>query len=203
MYHVSLSITREAKYRHLFSWNFRHWLYRKLSYDNFRCSQWRKFHENYDITVSVSYMDGLVQDCSNSIANALGLLQPSTKPIKYIYIYMYIYAFLSTVRLVNGDTADEGRLEIFHDGVWGTICDDLFDDIDATVACRQLGYVSGVAHGSATFGRGEDPIHLDDVECVGDEREIGICPHIGWGSHNCGHGEDVGVVCSEWRFNYI
>jgi len=46
---------------------------------------------------------------------------------------------LGILRLVGGDTAREGRLEIRHNGVWGTVCDDSFSDVDARVACRQLG----------------------------------------------------------------
>ena len=34
---------------------------------------------------------------------------------------------------------DDGRLEVCQVGVWGTICNYLWDRNDATVACRQLG----------------------------------------------------------------
>ena len=46
------------------------------------------------------------------------------------------------VRLMNHDTVafSEGRVEIFHDGYWGTICDDNFRDASADVVCRQLGF---------------------------------------------------------------
>ena len=47
---------------------------------------------------------------------------------------------VSDLRLVGGRTSREGRLEIKHNGVWGTVCDDSFSDVDASVACRQLGY---------------------------------------------------------------
>jgi len=46
-----------------------------------------------------------------------------------------------TVRLVGGPSSREGRLELNYGGVWGTVCDDYFSDIDATVVCRTLGFV--------------------------------------------------------------
>ena len=90
-----------------------------------------------------------------------------------------------------------GRLEIFYQGQWGTICDDSWGLPDATVACRQLGYVFAVKAlqgGDVTRGTGQ--IWLDDVSCTGNERSLADCRHNGWGSHNCGHHLDVGVECS-------
>jgi len=45
-----------------------------------------------------------------------------------------------TVRLVNGPSQYQGRLEVYHNGRWGTVCDDTFSDVDARVACNSLGY---------------------------------------------------------------
>ena len=44
------------------------------------------------------------------------------------------------VRLSDGPTIGEGRVELFHNGMWGTVCNQGFDTRDATVICRMLGY---------------------------------------------------------------
>ena len=44
------------------------------------------------------------------------------------------------MRLAGSGSPHEGRLEVYNNGEWGTVCDDLFDDVDATVACNSLGF---------------------------------------------------------------
>jgi len=46
------------------------------------------------------------------------------------------------LRLVGGNIANEGRVEICVNNLWGTVCDDFWGSNDATVVCRQLGYSS-------------------------------------------------------------
>ncbi|XP_041473348.1 scavenger receptor cysteine-rich domain superfamily protein-like [Lytechinus variegatus] len=97
------------------------------------------------------------------------------------------------VRLAGSSSANEGRVEILYSGSWGTVCDDGFADVSAGVVCRMLGYNSGSAFCCAYFGQGTGSIVLDDVVCGGFETNIFDCPKSL--THNCGHGEDVSVVC--------
>ncbi|XP_072039127.1 scavenger receptor cysteine-rich domain-containing protein DMBT1-like [Amphiura filiformis] len=102
------------------------------------------------------------------------------------------------IRIVGGSNSNEGRVEIFHDNVWGTVCDDSWSLFDARAVCRQLGlpYSGARAITSAAFGQGSGQIWLDDVRCGSSERSLSDCDHGGWGVHNCGHAEDAGVRCS-------
>ncbi|XP_058272779.1 deleted in malignant brain tumors 1 protein-like [Hemibagrus wyckioides] len=105
------------------------------------------------------------------------------------------------MRLVGGTDSCSGRVEILHDDQWGTVCDNDWDLNDAEVVCRQLGCSKAVtAHQSAYFGQGSGPIWLDNVQCSGSESNITQCSHRGFGSHNCSHGEDAGVTCSDGTY---
>ncbi|XP_005752850.1 uncharacterized protein LOC102195091 [Pundamilia nyererei] len=113
-----------------------------------------------------------------------------------------IFAFLAPaagqIRLAgSGSTRCSGRVEVYHSGSWGTVCDDDWDLNDAKVVCRRLGCGTPVeATASAHFGAGSGEIWLDNVACSGSESSLTACEHRGFGTHNCGHGEDAGVVCS-------
>ena len=102
------------------------------------------------------------------------------------------------VRLVGGSSYNEGRVEVNYNGEWGTVCDDGWDDTDAGVVCRQLGFgSSGTAIGSAGFGQGSGPILLDNVTCTGSESTLASCSHLGLNIiRSCNHNEDAGARCS-------
>ena len=90
----------------------------------------------------------------------------------------------------------EGRVEIFYNGEWGTVCHDLWDLRDAIVVCRQLGYTTAVRRSiSAEFGQGTGRIWRDNVGCRGTETMLSSCSASSWGRHNCHHRQDAGVVC--------
>lgn len=104
------------------------------------------------------------------------------------------------LRLVGGRTPLEGRVEIFHDGQWGTICDDGWDINDAQVVCNQLGnYAALAAKCCQAYGPGTGPILMDGVNCIGNEKTLESCPHEGWQSHNCQHYEDASAVCTDLK----
>ncbi|PIK53559.1 putative deleted in malignant brain tumors 1 protein isoform X2 [Apostichopus japonicus] len=89
-----------------------------------------------------------------------------------------------------------GRVEIYYNGQWGTVCDDSWELNDANVVCRQLGFPSAVAAlTDAYYGRGTGPILLDEVECVGYETRLEYCTNEGWYIQDCEHWEDAGVEC--------
>ena len=98
------------------------------------------------------------------------------------------------------------RLEVEHNGVWGTVCDNGFTDKSARTVCQIFGYpkykFKQMCGTNGRFGscranyQGKGPIWLDDVVCSGYERELGGCRHKGWGNHRCSHKQDVGICCS-------
>nr|XP_054765114.1 deleted in malignant brain tumors 1 protein-like [Lytechinus pictus] len=100
------------------------------------------------------------------------------------------------VRLADGAGEHEGRVEILHEGTWGTVCDDLWDLDDATVVCRHLGFEGALAaFPQAHFGEGSGDIFLDGVQCNGSESNLKNCNHMGIGVNNCAHEEDASVIC--------
>ncbi|KAK6169497.1 hypothetical protein SNE40_020540 [Patella caerulea] len=103
------------------------------------------------------------------------------------------------MRLVGGSGPHEGRVEVFHDNTWGTVCDDNWGDREASVVCRQLGFspTGAVGLSESKFGQGTGEIWLDNVDCQVSDMILAECSHAGWGDDDCGHTEDASVICKD------
>ena len=115
--------------------------------------------------------------------------------------YYFTIAALSNgaLRLVDtGSTQFGGRLEVYYNSEWGTVCDDSWGSSDATVACRQMGFGGVTDSYSSRFhdGMSSQSTWLNGVACSGLESQLIDCSHAGIESNYCSHSEDVGVICT-------
>ncbi|XP_028405845.1 scavenger receptor cysteine-rich domain superfamily protein-like [Dendronephthya gigantea] len=102
------------------------------------------------------------------------------------------------VRLAGGRHYYEGRVEVYKDGSWGTVCDHKWDITDGEVICRMLGFHGGLrTFDGAHFGQGSGTIHYDGLLCDGSESRISHCPQTPLGT--CTHANDAGVRCTILR----
>lgn len=109
----------------------------------------------------------------------------------------------SDVRLAGVNLSYFGRVEVFYNGTWGTVCDDQWDSTDALVVCRMLGFPYLKHTGTAAVAlEGTGRIWMDEVKCTGSERSLKDCPFNGWGKTDCGHDEDVIVWCLKYPGMY-
>ncbi|KAL6460133.1 hypothetical protein MHYP_G00318920 [Metynnis hypsauchen] len=94
------------------------------------------------------------------------------------------------LRLRGTEGSCSGRLEVYHNNEWGSVCDDLWDIRDAQVVCRQLGCGSAL---SAPLDAGKGKIWLNRVKCRGNEIHLWDCPHSLKDHTDCR--QHAGVTC--------
>lgn len=110
--------------------------------------------------------------------------------------------FTLDIRLVNGDNVCSGRVEVFYNGQWGTVCDAGWDLKDASVVCKHMDCGTPItARPGAFFGQGSGPVWLEDVSCFGDEPTVKHCPSKELETSLCSHGQDAGVSCQSKLYN--
>ncbi|XP_062373447.1 deleted in malignant brain tumors 1 protein-like [Sardina pilchardus] len=137
-------------------------------------------------------------NCSHE--NDVGLVcKGNLRPLR-AELWLYFYNPTDTVRLVDGPSRCSGRLEVYLEGEWGTVCDAYWDHFDTAVVCRELG--CGAAADSlsdAHFGEGAGRILMAEVGCMGWETRLKNCSYKGLDKHTCQPKDNVGVTCSEHR----
>ncbi|XP_069191326.1 neurotrypsin isoform X2 [Procambarus clarkii] len=117
--------------------------------------------------------------------------------IPFQFAGLFCYDGGVKVRLAGSQAENEGRVEVQLGGVWGTFCDDFFDDFDAQVVCRVLGY-EGEAKAHQRAGRAPGPTWQLALDCLGSESDLREC-RIKILPKPCPATRTAGVTCSRRR----
>ncbi|XP_071145461.1 uncharacterized protein [Mytilus edulis] len=140
-------------------------------------------------------IDSRSMQISNSSITSQIIQQPSNCPNYRTNLDVRLIGPLNLIGI--------GYVEIKHNGVWGSICDDLWSLNDAKVICRMLCFelycvqAGGPKEMIAGINQVSTNYLLDDVECTGNELDIRDCKRLDWSIHNCRpeHQEFASVTC--------
>lgn len=123
------------------------------------------------------------------------------------YNYTMDYRFISycnhcisgtILNLVNGSSSTEGRLEMYHNGQWGTVCSRDMRDTDAAAICRLLGHGGGHLASPGRYGAGQGPIWNLNTGCIDRRQRLkSDCVKNALETRSCSHDRDLGLVCGK------
>ena len=99
------------------------------------------------------------------------------------------------LRLVDGLSSREGRVEVYHFGQWGAVSSYQWDLLDAIVVCRQLNYSTAVTTEEYSCNS-STPVWLSSVQCTGLESKLTQCRNAAPTLHSTCYYKDAGVVCA-------
>lgn len=101
------------------------------------------------------------------------------------------------LRLVNGSTHCNGRVEVFHNDTWAALCDHGWGMAEAQVVCRQLGCGEALlAPVGSHFGQGSGQMWPGNINCTGSESALFTCKTKQWSNSTCHPWTSAGVVCA-------
>ena len=135
----------------------------------------------------------------------MGGVDVRVRRVLFVYLVVCFFFFSARepvpIRLVGGSTDNEGRVEVYFNNTWGTVCHTGWGAPDAMVVCRQLGlpYSNAQPVGGAVYGEGSGQIWLSYVSCRAADSSLDQClnHNYPWGRHGgCDHRDDAGVVCT-------
>ena len=100
----------------------------------------------------------------------------------------------TAVRLVDGSSSDEGRVEVYFNGRWGIVCDNEWNEKKVQMVCMQLGL--GSTGTPKSFAAGTGKIFLNNLICSENDTILASCGHYGVGiTVHCDRSKDIGVKC--------
>lgn len=101
------------------------------------------------------------------------------------------------LRLVNG-SACAGRLEVFYNGTWGSVCSNQMTPVTARIVCKQLNCGDdGEIAPDFAYGQGSGPMWLDRIECHKHHRSLWQCLSEPWDPKSCGtKAEETHITCT-------
>jgi len=111
-------------------------------------------------------------------------------------VWVFVYP-ARAARLVEGQSPQEGLVQVYNNMTWGWVCADQWDKQDADVVCRMMGFPGSLSSSIEKEKKPKTKLHvwLNNMQCFGNESSLFSCTNSGLGSHNCKTKEKAGAIC--------